>query len=66
MVQCFPFFGEDPPAQHTIPTGSEGGNLAYNSHQPTAAGEHLPHFAKAMRGRPESTALGSDKGLDVL
>jgi len=29
---------------------------ARNSHQPTAAGAHLP----------ESTALGSDKGLDVL
>ncbi len=41
-------------------------NLARNSHQPTAAGAHLPHFAKAMWGRPESTALGSDKGLDVL
>ncbi len=32
----------------------------------TAAGAHLPHLAKAMWGRPESTALGSDKGLDVL
>ncbi len=31
-----------------------------------AAGVHLPHFAKAMWGRPESTALHSDKGLDVL
>ncbi len=40
--------------------------LARNSHQTTAAGAHLPHFAKAMWGRPESTALGSDKGLDVL
>ncbi len=30
--------------------------LACISHQPTAAGAHLP----------ESTALGSDKGLDVL
>ncbi len=30
--------------------------LARNSHQPTAAGVHLP----------ESTALRSDKGLDVL
>ncbi len=35
-------------------------------HQPTAAGAHLPHFAKAMWGRPEFSALGSDKGLDVL
>ncbi|MEE9144340.1 MAG: hypothetical protein V3U06_06170, partial [Candidatus Binatia bacterium] len=42
------------------------GHLARNSHQPTAVGVHLPHFAKAMWGRPESTALGSDKGLDVL
>ncbi len=40
--------------------------LALNSHQPTAAGAHLPHFAKAMWGRPVSTALGSDKGLDDL
>ena len=40
--------------------------LARNSHQPTAAGTHLPHFAKAMWGGPESTALGSDKGLGVL
>ncbi len=40
--------------------------LARNSHQPTAAGAHLPHFAKATWGRPESTALGSDKGLDDL
>ncbi len=39
---------------------------ARNSHQPTAAGAHLPHFAKALWGWPESTALGSDKGLDVL
>ncbi len=30
--------------------------LARNAHQPTAAGVHLP----------ESTALRSDKGLDVL
>ncbi len=36
------------------------------SHQPTAAYAHLPHFAKAMWGRPESAALGSDKGLDDL
>ncbi len=41
-------------------------DLTRNSRQPTAAGAHLPHFAKAMWGRPESTALGSDKGLDVL
>ncbi len=40
--------------------------LARNSHQPTAAGAHLPHLAKAMWGRPEFTTLGSDKGLDVL
>ncbi|MEE9145462.1 MAG: hypothetical protein V3U06_11915, partial [Candidatus Binatia bacterium] len=32
------------------------GLLARISHQPTAAGAHLP----------ESTALGSDKGLDLL
>ncbi|MEE9144932.1 MAG: hypothetical protein V3U06_09220 [Candidatus Binatia bacterium] len=30
--------------------------LAHNSHQPTAAGAHLPEF----------TVLGSDKGLDGL
>ena len=39
---------------------------ARNSHQPTAAGTHLPHFAKAMWGRPKFTALLSDKGLDDL
>ncbi len=55
-----------PPAQCYNLSGSEGGNLARNSHQPTAAGAHLPHFAKAMWGRPGSTALHSDKGLDVL
>ena len=43
-----------------------GRALARNSHRTTAAGAHLPHFAKAMWGRPESTALHSDKGLDVL
>ena len=32
------------------------GGLTRNSHRPTAAGAHLP----------ESTAPGSDKGLDVL
>ena len=31
-------------------------SLTRNSHQPMAAGSHLP----------ESTALGSDEGLDVL
>ncbi len=31
-----------------------------------AAGAHLPHFAKARWGRPESTVLGSDKVLDVV
>ena len=41
-------------------------SLTRNSHQTTAAGVHLPHFAKAMWGSPKSTALGSDKGLDVL
>ncbi len=41
-------------------------SLTRNSRQSTAAGLHLPHFAKAMWGRPESTALGSDKGLDDL
>ncbi len=40
--------------------------VARNSHQPTAAIAHLPHFAKAMWGRPEPTALRSGKGLDVL
>ncbi len=43
-----------------------GYRFARNSHQPTAATAHLPHLAKAMWGRPESTALGSDKGLGVL
>ena len=40
--------------------------LTRNSHQSTAVGAHLPHFAKALWGWPESMALGSDKGLDVL
>ena len=39
--------------------------LAHNSHQFTAPGAYLPHFAKAVWGRPEYTALGLDKGLDV-
>jgi len=45
---------------------SRGKLLARNYHQPTAAVAHLPHLAKAMWGRPGSTALRLDKGLDVL
>ncbi len=51
---------------HPIDTNIFDLTLARNFHQPTAACAHLPHFAKAMWGRPESTAFRSDKGLDVL
>ncbi len=38
----------------------------FSPDQPTTVGAYLPHFAKAMWGRPESTELRSDKGLDLL